>query len=37
MIVSYGFSQFLHYVFEVEESIADIPMEPRCMGDLQNL
>ena len=37
MIVSYGFSQFLHYVSEVKESIADIPMEPRCMGDLQNL
>ena len=28
---------FSIYVFGVKESIADIPTEPRCMGDLQNL
>ena len=28
---------FIIYVFKVKESIADIPTEPRCMGDLQNL
>ena len=32
MILSYGFPQFL----EVEESIADIPIELRCLGDLEN-
>ena len=38
MIVSYGFSQFLQYlyVFEVKEFISDISTELLCLGDLKN-
>ena len=28
---------FTIYVFEVQESIADIPTKLRCLGDLKNL
>ena len=36
MIESYGFSQFLHYVFKVKEFIVDIPTELLCLSDLEN-
>ena len=36
MIVSCRFLKFLHYVFEVRESIADIPTELPCLRDLKN-
>ena len=38
MILSYGFLKFCTiYVFEVKESIADIPTEQSCLSDLENL
>ena len=37
MIVSYRFCNFFTiYVFEVKESISDIPTELPCLGDLEN-
>ena len=38
MIVSYRFSKFRPiYVFEVKESIANIPAELLCLVDFENL
>ena len=37
MIVSYIFSKFLDYFFEVKKSIANIPTELLCLVDLENL
>ena len=37
IIGSYGFSQYLHYFFEVKISFADIHTELPCLGDLKNL
>ena len=34
--MSCRFLKFLHYVFEVRESFADIPTELPCLGDLEN-
>ena len=37
MILSYEFSKFSHYVFEVRESIADISTELPCLGNIENI
>ena len=37
MILSYEFLKFSHYsCFEVTKSIADIPTELSCLGNLEN-